>query len=379
LRATSQGDDLVKLGIFMQPVHAPGGDLTENLARDRETIIHADRLGFHECWIGEHISAPVEPITTPLAFCASLMDATKDIKFGTGVFCLPQSHPATIAAHAAMFDHLVKGRFQMGIGPGGLSSDFEVYDVGDPAKRNRMMLESIDTILRLWSEDPPHDIKGEHWQVKLQDMSRRPFGVGEFIKPYQKPHPPIAISLMSPESANARVAGERGWIPISGASLVQPRNIASHWRLYEEGAASAGLKADRSVWRVVRSVWCEESDAAAEEYIAKPGGPFEFWFNYVFNAFGRRNTLHFVRPDGRENDETCTWLDVARDQIAHGSPKSVLEKLIALVDRLGPFGVLVLTAHEWDDVPRCKRSMELFAREVAPKLRQHVESRLKSH
>jgi len=364
----------LKLGIFMQPVHAPGGNLTENLARDRATIIHADRLGFSECWIGEHISAPVEPITSPLAFCASLMDATKQIKFGSGVFCLPQAHPATVAAHAAMFDHLVRGRFQMGIGPSSLSSDVELFGVGDPAKRNRMMVESIDAILKLWSEEPPYDIKGEHWHIKLEDVSRRPFGVGEIIKPYQLPHPPIAIALMSPESANARLAGERGWIPMSGASFVQPRYIASHWRLYQEGAAKAGRRADRSIWRVVRSVWCDESDAAAEDYLAVPDSPFGFWFRYVFNSFGQRNALHVVRPDGREQDETCTWLDVARDQVAHGSPKSVLDKLISLVDRVGPFGTLVTVAHEWDDVPRCERSMQMFAEQVAPKLSQHISS-----
>jgi hypothetical protein len=49
--------------------------------------------------------------------------------------------------------------------------------------------------------------------VKIEDTGRADYGVGHFIKPYQQPHPPIAISIMSPNSGSARLAGEQGWIP----------------------------------------------------------------------------------------------------------------------------------------------------------------------
>src|SRR5690606_32858680 len=220
---SGEAQGAMRLGLFMQPVHDPARDMTKAIADDRQAVILADRLGFDEAWIGEHFSATVEPIAAPLAFMASLLPETTKIKFGTGVFCLPQQHPGVVAAQAAMFDHLSQGRFLMGIGPGGLSSDFELLQVTDPATRGRMMRESIDTILQLWAQDPPYDIPGEFWPVRIKDMSRAEFGVGFIAKPLQKPHPPIAVSLMSPESANARLAGERGWIPISGSCLVQPR------------------------------------------------------------------------------------------------------------------------------------------------------------
>ena len=93
----------MQLGMFMQPVHDPKRNYTQVLEEDRETIILADKLGFAEVWVEEHISATAEPITAPLVFLESLIEQTKNIKLGTGVFCLPLQHPAIIAGQAAMF------------------------------------------------------------------------------------------------------------------------------------------------------------------------------------------------------------------------------------------------------------------------------------
>ena len=106
----------MRLGMFMQPVHDPKRDQTQVIDEDREAIILADELGFEEVWVGEHAAATVEPITAPLVFLATLLGETKNIKLGTGVFCLPNHHPAQVAGQSALFDHLSRGRFQMGIG-----------------------------------------------------------------------------------------------------------------------------------------------------------------------------------------------------------------------------------------------------------------------
>ncbi len=363
----------MKLGIFMQPVHDPIRDYGQVLEEDRQTAILADRLGYVECYVGEHFSATVEPISSPITFMATLLGETKQIKFGAGVFCLPQHHPAAVASHAALFDQLAKGRFVMGIGPGALSSDLELFEVTE-LDRGEMVVESIAMILRLWAEEPPHEIKGKYWNISVKDMSRIEFGVGAFPKPFQKPHPPIAISLMTPSSASAKLAGEHGWIPISGASFVQSRYIASHWTKYVEGCAVAGRRPDPSIWRVCRSIIVADSDAEAEDHVMDPDGPFCFWFRYLESTFKRRKAMHLFRPDGREQDETVTWQDVARSQVAYGSPDTVLDKLVWLRERVGDFGVLIQTAHEWTDPAFGRRSMIKLAEEVMPRLAQHARA-----
>ena len=125
----------MRLGIFMMPVHPPARSFTDTLAEDEEKALYADALGFDEMWLGEHFSATTEPIPSPLMFMASLVPRTKNLKFGTGVICLPNHDPAIVAAEVAQFDHMSRGRFMFGIGPGGLLSDFELFGNADRGVR----------------------------------------------------------------------------------------------------------------------------------------------------------------------------------------------------------------------------------------------------
>ena len=83
----------MKLGIFMMPVHPLHRDPVETLREDRETVILADKLGYHDAFIGEHLTDKAENITNSLLFLATLIHSTKKIKLGTGTCNLSQQHP----------------------------------------------------------------------------------------------------------------------------------------------------------------------------------------------------------------------------------------------------------------------------------------------
>ena len=364
----------MRLGMFMQPVHDPKRNQTQVIDEDREAIILADKLGFEEVWVGEHAAATVEPITAPLVFLATLLGETKNIKLGTGVFCLPNHHPAQVAGQSALFDHLSRGRFQMGIGTGSLSSDVELFEVGGNTDRGDMVRESMEHILAIWDGDPPYNREGKYWNVKIEDMGRSEFGVGHFVKPYQQPHPPVAISIMSPSSGSARMAGERGWIPISGAAFLHPRYTSSHWETYAEGCENAGRRADPEIWRVSRSIVTAPSDEEALDYILNPEGPMSYWYQYFLSSIRTRGLTKFVAPEGHPDPDSMTWQDIAKEQCTWGSPQTVLDKLVALRDLTGHFGVLTAMAHEWDDKEFCKRSLTTLAEDIMPKFSQHADS-----
>ena len=362
----------MRLGMFMQPVHDPRHDLTKSLEDDRETIKLADALGYYEVWVGEHTTATSEPITDPLVFLATLINETKQIKMGPGVYCLPHNHPAKVATQAALFDHLSGGRFQMGIGNGTLSSDVELFEVGGNTDRSAMVRESIGHILSIWSDDPPYNRQGRFWNVKVKNVSRIEHGVGAFIKPFQRPHPPIAISIMSPQSSSARMAGEHGWIPISGAAFLHPRYTASHWDAYCEGAEKASREANPNIWRISRSIVVAPTDQEAYDYIVNPEGAFSFWFRYLLGSLKARGMAALIAPENHPDPNALTWEEAAEYQVAWGSPRTGIEKLVALSDLTGPFGVLTAMAHEWDDPAFCKRSMTMLAKEVMPTFARYV-------
>ena len=363
----------MRLGMFMQPVHDPKRDLTQVLEEDRQTVILADKLGYHEIWVGEHTAATSEPITDPMVFLATLLGETKQIKMGPGVYCLPHHHPARIAGQAALFDHLSRGRFQMGIGYGSLSSDVELFDVGGSTDRGAMVRESIEHILAIWEGEPPYTREGEYWNVKIENTDRVEHGVGCFIKPFQQPHPPIAISIMSPSSGSARMAGEQGWIPISGAAFLHPRYTASHWEAYAEGCEKAGRQADPDIWRVSRSIIVAPTDQEARDYVMNPEGPFHFWYGYLLSSLRARGLMRFIAPEDHPDPDSITWQEVAEYQVAFGSPSTVVDKLVALHDQTGPFGELTAMAHEWD-LEFGKKTMTLLAEEVMPAFAQHADA-----
>src|SRR5207245_11757768 len=78
-------------------------------------------------------------------------------------------------------------------------------------------------------------------------------GRGYYMKPYQEPHPPIAVAASTPDSSSMRMAGERGWIPMS-SSLLSRSHLAAHWHLVETGAAGGGPQAGPGQWRIARAV-----------------------------------------------------------------------------------------------------------------------------
>ena len=363
----------MKLGLFMMPIHNHVRDYHETLMEDIDAIVHADRLGFSEAWVGEHYSSKSEQITSPLLFLAHVLPHTGQIVCGTGVICLPQYHPAVTAGQIALFDHLAKGRYIAGLGPGGLPPDFEVFGVMD-ADRNAMMVEAIDIMIDIWTSDPPYEFNGEHWQISLKDWVYEDIGLGYMAKPYQKPHPPIAISAMSPFSGSIKFAGSRGYIPIS-ANFIGNWSVKSHWQVYAEAAAKAGHATDPEIWRVARNIHVDESDAAAEAFVKQAEDSTDWYFSYLFRIFERADMKGpFVVNQG--DDPAALTHEALRDSYTiYGSPETVAEKILALREEIGHFGTLMLTAQDWTDKERMKRSMSLLAEEVMPKVNAAIGTR----
>ncbi len=280
----------MRLGFFMMPVHPPARSFTETLAEDTEKSLLADRLGFTELWLGEHFSATSEPIPSPMMFMAGLVPRTKNISFGTGVICLPNHDPVVVAAEAAQFDHMSRGRFMLGVGPGGLVSDFELFRHTDVAVRNRKVVESVRIMQQIWSQDPPYDIDGEFWNVQLKDTIIPELGIGYMPKPFQKGGPPISLSLASPHSSSARTAALK-----TGASsrptssrLIRSRRIGP---IYSKACAEAGKRVSRRQWRVARNVMVAPTEAEAQDRVFGEQAANRYLFEYVRTVLDRVGIL----------------------------------------------------------------------------------------
>lgn len=358
----------MELGYFAMPLHPPARDWREVLEENRQAVILADRLGYAEAWIGEHITTTSEPIVSPLLFLATVIPETRAIRLGTAVVNIPHHHPAHLAAQVAMFDQLSQGRCLLGIGPGGMASDAELFH-STPEKRGEMMLECIDMMTAIWTQDPPYVLKGKYWDCTVKDFVIPEYGVGAMGKPFQKPHPPIALALRSPQSSGTLLCAERGWIPISG-NFIPTAFVKGHWDGYAAACGKAGRRPDRKIWRVARSILVTPDDREARDYVADPDGGMSYYFRYLRTLAAMRTTPG--APDDAVRAQVEVQVNEAlEDQVIVGSPNSVLDQLIAFRDETGDFGTLLATGHDWDKAEMWKRSMVLLAEDVMPKLRQH--------
>lgn len=360
----------MKLATFMMPLHPPDRRPAETLAEDREAILLADRLGYAEAFVGEHVTDLAENVTSSLMFLASLAHETKQIVLGSGTLNMANTHPATVAAQVAMLDHMLQGRFIMGISPGGLMSDAEVF--GNLEKdRNAIFLESINMVLDIWKSDGPYDLRGNFFNVTTKKTSIREIGQGTILKPFQQPHPPIVVTAVAPHSRGVAEAAKRGWLPIS-ANFLLPEWVATHWGKLVEGRPDA----KPSDWRVAKSIFVADDDKLAARYGHSAEGPYHFYFRQLIRklvgAGGRGNLF---KLDPKQPDSEITPDGVTKRLVIAGTVNSVVEQLLAFRETTGDFGTLLYACHDWLDPALGRRSMQLMAEQVMPKLNAALGTR----
>jgi alkanesulfonate monooxygenase SsuD/methylene tetrahydromethanopterin reductase-like flavin-dependent oxidoreductase (luciferase family) len=356
----------MQLGFFTMPIHPLDKDWRQSLREDREAFILADELGYAEGYVGEHTTDAAENITSCMMFIASLAHATRRIRLGTGTVNMPNQHPAAVAANIAMLDHLLDGRFNFGISPGGLLSDAEVFGNLD-ANRNEMFLEAINHVLAIWAVEAPYDIDGKYWKVSTRRTLMAEIGQGLLAKPLQKPHPPIVVTAVAPFSKGVAEAAARGWDPIS-ANFLLPQWVKSHWPKYAEGCQKGGRPADPARWRVAKSIFVADSDAKAREYVTAPNSPYRLYYSNLLLKLKVAGRAEAFKASREEPDSALTPDGVLDKLVIWGSPAKVAEDLLAFREEVGDFGTLLYAGKDWLDRDLGRRSMVLLAEQVLPKV-----------
>ena len=355
----------MEFGFFTMPSHPPERPLRDGHEWDLEVLRWIDELGFTEAWIGEHHTAPWEPHPAPDLLVAQALRETRQLRIGPGGFLLPYHHPAELANRVAMLDHLSEGRLNFGVAASGLPSDWELFQVDGASGENREMTrEALDIILRLWSEREPFDYRGKYWNVSQPGViagTLRPH-----LRPLQQPHPPIGVAGLSAGSDTLKLAGERGFIPMS--LNLNPGYVASHWDSVTEGARRSGRTPRRADWRLVREIFVADTDAEARELSAggMMGRMMREYFLPLLSGFG---FLEYLKHEPEVADADVTVEYCARHNWLIGSPDTVAGKLEEVYAQVGGFGTLLVFGFDYAENPEAwKHSLELIAREVAPRV-----------
>jgi alkanesulfonate monooxygenase SsuD/methylene tetrahydromethanopterin reductase-like flavin-dependent oxidoreductase (luciferase family) len=358
------------LGMFLMPTHPPERDLRAGHEWDLEVLRVGDRLGYTEAWIGEHFTSPWEPNPAPDLLIAQALTQTSRIKLAPGAHLLPYHQPADLAVRVAYMDHLAGGRYMLGIGSGGLPTDFMLFNVDAASGQQRdMVREAIDIMLKVWTSEGEVEFNSKYWKGKI---SAPMYGglLQHHIKPLQKPYPPVGIAGISYKSDTLKLAGEYGFLPLSldmNASVLR-----THWEAVEEGAARSGRPARRSDWRIVRDVFVGDTDAQARADCLASGMGRNFR-EYLLPLYQELKFVSFFKHDKAVTDPEVTVEYLLEHNWIVGSAQTVAEKLAALYREVGGFGCLLTLGADCADNPLpWFKSMRLMAEEVMPRLNQMI-------
>ena len=341
--------DRLRFGIFMAPFHPAGENPTLALQRDLDLISHLDTLGYDEAWIGEHHSAGSEIIASPEIFIATAAERTRSIKLGTGVVSISYHNPYMVAERAVLLDHLTKGRFMLGLGPGALPTDAVMIGL-DQSQTRQLLEEGTDVVMQLLRTDEPVTFENARWTLNQARLHLRPYSEID-----------VAIAAVASPSG-PRLAGKYGLGLLSiGATQAAGFDVLGlHWDVMEERAATFESHVDRSKWRLVGM--CHVAETREQAYKDVEYGMAQ-WFDYF------QHTAAFPQMDVGQAMTVREMIETVVDGGlgAIGTADDVGAQIERLAKQSnGGFGAYLMMAHEWANPEATKRSFELVARRVMP-------------
>jgi alkanesulfonate monooxygenase SsuD/methylene tetrahydromethanopterin reductase-like flavin-dependent oxidoreductase (luciferase family) len=177
----------------------------DSLVRIRELVRVADEGGLPLVGIQDH---PYQRhFFDTWSLIGTLLTETKRISFFTDVANLPLRPPAVMAKAAASLDVLSGGRFELGLGAGGVPD--LIANFGGPRRTPgesvEALDEAIDVIRLLWSAERSVSFSGKYYQ--LNDA-----------RPGPRPAHPIGIWVGAFKPRMFRLVGRKadGWLPSLG-------------------------------------------------------------------------------------------------------------------------------------------------------------------
>ncbi len=346
----------MKFGVFLGPFHRVGENPTLAIDRDLELVQWLDQLGYDEAWIGEHHSAGWEIIASPEVFMGVAADRTKNIKLGSGVISLPYHHPLMVADRMVQLDHMTHGRVMLGVGPGALPGDAYMMGIPPELQRDRMD-ESLGVIMRLFTETEPVTYKCDWFELNEGLLQ---------LRPYQKPHMPIAVASVQTGSG-VTLAGKHGasvlTITVPRDPSAGPSDLKGLWDIAEESAAEHGNTMNRDDWRLVLPVHLAETRQEALDDARMGSG--RYLREYSEGTNGR--AAIFDGPLEKVIDQMAdngSWII--------GTPDDCIEAIHKLDQQSGGFGGFLIQTVDWAPREKMLRSYELLARYVMPQFQGTV-------
>ena len=184
-----------------------------------------EQFGFESIWFPEHSHMPTNTVfplpdgvvpdhdveiprnylstLDPFVSLGAAAAVTEKIKLGTAICLVVQRDPFNCAKEVSTLDQISNGRVIFGIGAGWNSPELENHGT-DPSTRFRLMRERVEAMKALWTNEEAE------YHGRYVDFGP----TWQWPKPLQKPHPPIVLGGIGPNTFKRIASYGDGWMPI---------------------------------------------------------------------------------------------------------------------------------------------------------------------
>lgn len=375
----------MRFGIFTT-VHDSAGDATnaaQLLANLREQVVLAEELGFDDVWLGEHHFGPYEPgdIPNPILLGADLAARTKKIRIGQMANIAVWWHPIRLAEDLAILDNLTEGRIEVGFGRGIWPYEgpqFHPHADTRKDKENRELFrETIEIVKKVWTEEyfshqgpnytfPAPDTVFSHPLYAPDPTWRdgdRVLKLRVTPKPYQKPHPPLWMTVSTDRSVST--AADLGL----KACYWQPPPLRVKQRM-EQYAEIRSEKEGRPFKLGEDQAIMRHTYVASSMEEARREGEHGVMSAFIYNDPFRGREVFTDPGEELSPDTKMSWDFLEPRTLLVGSPDNVAEKIHELQEVCHLNNLIIAYAHGGLSQKKTLKNLELFATKVMPRFKE---------
>ncbi len=333
-----------------------------------DELVYADELGFDGICCNEHHQNAYGLMPIPGVIAGALARETKRCKIAVLGRALPLlTYPLSVAEEYAMLDNISNGRLIAGF-VRGIGAEYHSTGV-NPAQSHDRFHEAHDLILQAWTKPGPSRYEGKYYHFDY---------VNTWPRCVQQPHPPIWIpSQGSRETIEWSAHPTRKYTYLQTFSPVA--QLKRFMALYSQQCDQYGYQVQPQQLGWATPIYVGDTDEAAVRE-ARPH------IEAFYNKFLRMPLEMLLPPGylslaslvavadkartGAQRANAIAIEDVmAQGMFICGSPDKVAQQLEHYQKEIGYGKVIAMM--QFGTLPHdlTKRSIELFARKVMPKLR----------
>ncbi len=334
--------------------------------------VYAEEMGFDGLVLNEHHGTPFcmgGAMNVEASILARVTDRAKIVLLGN---IIPiWDDPLWLVEQLAMIDMISHGRLVSGWVRG--TGRESVAHNAPPHYNWERFQEAHEFIVKAWTTPGPFRWEGKHYQYRH---------VNPWVKPYQKPHPPIWLPGVVSKDSLVWAANKR--IPyVMLSTQLDPTREA--FQLYHDTAAEQGYESGPQNLGYLWKVHVDETEELAEEagrkFVQGPSNPFlagnEGTLNPALlhlpglNSRSRRLSTQLVATRARGGSYGLAYEQQIEDYtIISGTPKTVLPKIRHVLEYLRPGSIFLWDGDGAMSHDDAMRSLRLMGQEVIPAVRE---------